>query len=101
MLTINKNLDLAGAFRRGVPSLFLRRRTISKGVAATLERIGLAAVATKPAGGLSHGQKQWLEIGLLLIQQPKLLLLDEPVAGMSAQERLDTGQLLQELAGDH
>jgi urea transport system ATP-binding protein len=65
----------------------------------TLDRIGLLGVARLPAGSLSHGQKQWLEIGMLLVQRPRLLLLDEPVAGMSPQERLDTGTLLQELAG--
>jgi urea transport system ATP-binding protein len=57
-------------------------------------------VATEPAGVLSHGQKQWLEIGMLLVQDPSLLLLDEPVAGMSPQERLDTGALLERLAGE-
>ena len=81
--------------------LFLRRRGTSPGVAATLERVGLTAVADRPAGALSHGQKQYLEIGMLLVQEPKLLLLDEPVAGMSPEERLDTGDLLHELAGDH
>ena len=50
---------------------------------------------------LSHGQKQWLEIGMLLVQQPKLVLLDEPVAGMSGSERQATGELLEELAEDH
>jgi urea transport system ATP-binding protein len=70
-------------------------------VAETLERIGLAAAADEPAGTLSHGQKQWLEIGMLLVQGPRLMLLDELVAGMSPQERLDTGALLLELAADH
>jgi len=100
-LTVVENLDLAESFRRRLPSLFLRRRKVSPGVAQTLERIGLTDVADRPAGVLSHGHKQWLEIGLLLVQKPQLLLLDEPVAGMSPQERLDTGALLQELAGDH
>jgi urea transport system ATP-binding protein len=95
------NLDLAESFRRRTPSLFLRRRGVSDGVAATLELIGLANVGHRPAEVLSHGQKQWLEIGMLLVQQPSLLLLDEPVAGMSPQERLDTGALLQRLAGEH
>jgi urea transport system ATP-binding protein len=100
-LTTVENLDLAESFRRPMPLLFRRRRGVSAGVAATLERIGLGAVSQRPAGTLSHGQKQWLEIGMLLVQQPTLLLLDEPVAGMSPQERLDTGALLQELAGEH
>jgi len=100
-LTVIENLDLAASFRRHYLSLLRRRRGVSARVATTLERIGLADVAHRSAGSLSHGQKQWLEIGMLLVQDPKLLLLDEPVAGMSPQERADTGALLQSLAGDH
>ncbi len=100
-LTVADNLDLAEAFRSPLPRLFLRRKRLTPGVAATLERVGLTHQAEQPAGGLSHGQKQWLEIGMLLVQEPKLLLLDEPVAGMSPQERVDTGNLLHELAADH
>ena len=100
-LTVLDNLDLAESFRRRLPALFLRRRGISEGVAQTLERICLTAQADRPAGTLSHGQKQWLEIGMLLVQRPRLLLLDEPVAGMSPEERLQTGALLEQLAADH
>lgn len=100
-LTVIENLDLAESFRRSLPGLLLRRRGITEGVGATMERVGLASVGERPAAELSHGQKQWLEIGMLLVQKPRLLLLDEPVAGMSPQERLDTGGLLQELSGDH
>jgi urea transport system ATP-binding protein len=99
-LTVTENLDLAESFRRRFPLLLLKRHGTSAGVGATLERIGLTDVAGNPAKTLSHGQKQWLEIGMLLVQDPKLLLLDEPVAGMSPQERLDTGALLEELAGE-
>ena len=99
-LTVAENLDLAESFRRRFTSLFRRARRASDPVATTLENIGLAPVATAPAGVLSHGQKQWLEIGMLLVQDPALLLLDEPVAGMSPQERLDTGALLERLAGE-
>jgi urea transport system ATP-binding protein len=99
-LTVAENLDLAESFRRPLVGLLRRARRISDAVAATLDDIGLAAVATRPAGELSHGQKQWLEIGMLLVQGPKLLLLDEPVAGMSPQERLDTGALIERLAGE-
>jgi urea transport system ATP-binding protein len=99
-LTVVENLDLAESFRRRLPSLFRHRKGMSEGVEATSERIGLAAARDRPAGSLSHGQKQWLEIGMLLVQQPRLLLLDEPVAGMSPQERVDTGRLLQELAAE-
>jgi urea transport system ATP-binding protein len=63
-----------------------------------LTHVGLENVADRDAGGLSHGQKQWLEIAMLLVQQPRLLLLDEPVAGMSPGERTRTGELLQGIA---
>jgi urea transport system ATP-binding protein len=99
-LTVAENLDLAESFRRRFTALLRRARLASDAVAATLDDIGLAAAATRPAGELSHGQKQWLEIGMLLVQGPKLLLLDEPVAGMSPQERLDTGALIERLAGE-
>jgi urea transport system ATP-binding protein len=70
-------------------------------IAATLETVGLAAVADGPAGLLSHGQKQWLEIGMLLMQEPQLLLLDEPVAGMTDAETERTAELFVTLAGSH
>ena len=66
-----------------------------------LETIKLAPEAERLAGLLSHGQKQWLEIGMLLMQEPKLLLLDEPVAGMSDEETERTAELLVSLAGKH
>jgi urea transport system ATP-binding protein len=100
-LSVVENLDLAESFRRSPIRMLIRRRGTSATIDTTLERIGLTAVAHRPAGTLSHGQKQWLEIGMLLVQQPRLLLLDEPVAGMSPEERTATGELLQELAGDH
>jgi urea transport system ATP-binding protein len=99
-LTVVENLDLAESFRKRLVSLLRRRKTVSDGVAETLERVKLQDLADSPAAILSHGQKQRLEIGMLLVQGPKLLLLDELVAGMSPQERLDTGALLQELAGE-
>ena len=100
-LSVVDNLDLAASFRRVLPALLRRRRGVSDLVQRTLGRVGLTDVADKSAGALSHGQKQWLEIGMLLAQEPRLLLLDEPVAGMSPSERVATGELLQELAGDH
>ncbi len=99
-LTVVENLDLAESFRRRLPGLFRARKGTSDGVARTLDTIGLARRAGTPAKTLSHGQKQWLEIGMLLVQRPKLLLLDEPVAGMATQERLDTGALLERLADE-
>ncbi|MET0458835.1 MAG: urea ABC transporter ATP-binding protein UrtD [Ilumatobacteraceae bacterium] len=100
-LTVVENLDLAETYRFGIGRMLRRRRGISDGVATTLERIGLGDQSSRPAAVLSHGQKQWLEIGMLLVQQPKLVLLDEPVAGMSGSERQATGELLEELAEDH
>lgn len=66
-----------------------------------LRKIGLSDNANRRAGALSHGQKQWLEIGMLLMQKPRLLLVDEPVAGMTHQEMDKTGELLTSLAGEH
>ena len=63
--------------------------------------VGLEAQASELAGSLSHGQKQWLEIAMLLAQDPDLLLVDEPVAGLSEEETDRTGALLRSLAGDH
>ena len=70
-------------------------------IAATLELINLRGDADRLAGLLSHGQKQWLEIGMLLMQEPQLLLLDEPVAGMTDDETARTAELFKSLAGEH
>lgn len=66
-----------------------------------MKTIGLTSKAQTKAGALSHGQKQWLEIGMLLAQNPKLLLVDEPAAGMTDEETHETGELLMSLAGQH
>jgi len=98
-----ENLELAmKADKRVRRSLFARLSAEeSDRIAATLERIRLAAESDRPAGLLSHGQKQWLEIGMLLMQEPRLLLLDEPVAGMSDEETERTAELFLSLAGEH
>ncbi|GAA2363212.1 urea ABC transporter ATP-binding protein UrtD [Dactylosporangium salmoneum] len=100
-LTVGENLDLAASFRRPLPALLRRRRAYPDDVVRVLETTGLAGLVERKAGVLSHGQRQWLEIGMLLVQQPRLLLLDEPVAGMSRDERERTGQLLVEVAKTH
>jgi urea transport system ATP-binding protein len=100
-LSVVDNLDLAAGFRRRLPALLRRRRGISDEVGAALDTIGLGDLAYRPAGVLSHGQRQWLEIGMLVVQRPRLLLLDEPVAGMSRAERERTGELLHLVARDH
>ncbi len=70
-------------------------------IEAMLELAGLADTRDKPASMLSHGQKQWLEIAMLVMQEPRLLLVDEPVSGMTHQEMDKTAELLNHLAGDH
>jgi urea transport system ATP-binding protein len=97
-LTVLENIDLAASFRMGVAALFRRRNGISDRVAEVLATTQLSEFAQRPAGVLSHGQRQWLEIGMLLAQDPRLLLLDEPVAGMTRDERERTGILLQQIA---
>ena len=97
-LTVVENLDLASSFRRPLRALLRRRKGVSGSVEAALETVGLSDQADKPAEVLSHVQKQWLEIGMLLVQDPHLLLLDEPVAGMSKEERTRTGELLHDIA---
>jgi urea transport system ATP-binding protein len=83
-------------------ALFGRRNAVDPTrIDATLETVRLLAQRDSLAGALSHGQKQWLEIGMLLAQDPKLLLVDEPVAGMTDAETERTADLLREIARDH
>ena len=101
-LTVFHNLELALADSRGTwRALFARLTQEGRDrITATLERIGLAAHRGMLAGALSHGQKQWLEIGMLLIHDRQLLLLDEPVAGMTDRETEATAELILGLAQD-
>lgn len=101
--TVFENLELAmKADKRVRPTLFSRLSSeAADRIAQTLDLIRLRGQAARPAGLLSHGQKQWLEIGMLLMQEPRLLLLDEPVAGMTDAETERTGELLNELRGKH
>jgi urea transport system ATP-binding protein len=100
---VRENLELSLKGDRGVwATLFSTLRPDDREkIDATLERVGLKDRASWKAGLLSHGQKQWLEIGMLLMQQPELLLVDEPVAGMTPQETERTAELLVSLAGTH
>jgi urea transport system ATP-binding protein len=101
--SVSENLELAMKADKRVRRA-LRARLASADldrIADTLELIQLDAVAGQPAGLLSHGQKQWLEIGMLLMQEPRLLLLDEPVAGMTDEETMRTAELCVSLAGRH
>jgi urea transport system ATP-binding protein len=100
-LTVGENLAVAAGARGGLLGLFGRLdRASSERVAAALETVGLAHRREARAGALSHGEKQWLEIAMLLVQEPRLLLLDEPVAGMTRAERDRTGELLERIVAD-
>ncbi|MYL23478.1 urea ABC transporter ATP-binding protein UrtD [Vreelandella massiliensis] len=100
-LSVFHNLELAmAADKRILPTLTARMTgEIRDRIEEVLETIGLTVLHHQPAGILSHGQKQWLEIGMLLMQRPRLLLVDEPVAGMTEQEMERTAELLTGLAG--
>jgi len=101
--TVNDNLLLATKAPRTVWTTLGARRdmAIDKVIDGVLARIRLTDVRDRQAGSLSHGQKQWLEIGMLLAQDPKLLLVDEPVAGMTDAETFETAALLKEIAQHH
>ncbi|MEZ5844412.1 MAG: urea ABC transporter ATP-binding protein UrtD [Hyphomicrobiaceae bacterium] len=97
----NIRLALKGP-RTALSALFGARNAISRArIDDVLDRVRLSAHAGRLAGDLSHGQKQWLEIGMLLAQDPKLLLVDEPVAGMTDAETEDTAHLLRDIARTH
>jgi urea transport system ATP-binding protein len=101
-LTVFQNLEVSFPKGRSVlGALFFKcDDAVKQRVQAVAEEIGLAELLPTEAGLLSHGQKQWLEIGMLLMQEPQLLLLDEPIAGMSPRERELTAELLQRISGN-
>ena len=102
-LTVFENLELSFPRGRNVwGALFFRRdKEVTDKVKEIADMIFLGDKLDTPADLLSHGQKQWLEIGMVLMQKPQLLLVDEPIAGMTRQEVERTGELLQSLAGKH
>jgi urea transport system ATP-binding protein len=103
-LTVAENVELSlSRAHRGVLATLLGRDRVGEEagrVARMLETIGLHRRARTPAGLLSHGERQWLEIGMVMAQDPELLLLDEPVAGMTDEETERTGDLLLTIARD-
>ena len=101
--TVFENLELAMKTDKSAWKTLFARLDSEAGdrIAATLDLIRLGSQVYRPAGLLSHGQKQWLEIGMLLMQEPILLLLDEPVAGMTDEETERTAELFLSLAGRH
>ncbi|BBF94374.1 MULTISPECIES: urea ABC transporter ATP-binding protein UrtD [Blastochloris] len=101
--TVADNIRLALKGPRTTRSALFgaRNRIPDDAIDEVLSRVRLIEHRARPAGDLSHGQKQWLEIGMLLAQDPKLLLVDEPVAGMTDAETEDTAELLREIATRH
>jgi urea transport system ATP-binding protein len=102
-LTVFENLEVSYPAGRSVMGAlaFKRSAAVVQPVEEVAETIFLADMLHESAALLSHGQKQWLEIGMLLIQKPDLLMLDEPVAGMSVAERKKTAELLRLITRDH
>ncbi len=101
--TVFENLELAlKADRRVLSALFFKISEAERGrIEDILGTVALGDARDRPAGALSHGQKQWLEIGMLLMQDPELLLVDEPVAGMTDAETEQTADLLHKIAKSH
>ena len=102
-LSVYDNLEMSFPRGRNVfGALFFRRtKDVDERIREVAGKIFLTDLLDTSAGLLSHGQKQWLEIGMLLMQRPELLLVDEPVAGMTHQEMERTAELLKQLAGKH
>ena len=102
-LNVFENLELALAGTRSFLKTLRARISAEQDnrISKVLDIIGLANQRFSTAGALAHGQKQWLEIGMLLMQNPELLLVDEPVAGMTPAEIERTAELLVSLAGEH
>jgi urea transport system ATP-binding protein len=99
-LTVMENLEISIPQAHGVWASILFRRTpkVTERIDEVASQVNLKDQLRKKSGLLSHGQKQWLEIGMLLMQEPELMLLDEPVAGMSPREREQTAELLRTIS---
>ncbi len=102
-MTVRENIEIAVS---GYNSLFKccffkRSREYTDKVNEILRKVNLYDYADFAAGDLSHGQRQWLEIGMVIAQDPKLIILDEPTAGMTAQETYKTGEMIKQMKGEH
>lgn len=102
-LSVIRNLELAAAPIKNPLGLVNDKlpKSIKDDVQRLLSYVGLAPYARRQAGSLSHGQKQWLAIAMVVAQAPQLLLLDEPVAGLTDEETSRTAELIKSLAGEH
>jgi urea transport system ATP-binding protein len=102
-LSVLRNLELAAVPTKNPLGLISDKLpdSIKDNVQRLLNYVGLAPFARRPAGSLSHGQKQWLAIAMVVAQSPQLILLDEPVAGLTDEETTRTADLIKSLAGEH
>jgi urea transport system ATP-binding protein len=102
-LTVLRNLELVASPNKTAYHLMFEgiSQNVKDEVHRLLDYVGLAPYARVEAGSLSHGQKQWLAISMLVAQSPDILLLDEPVAGLTDEETVRTAELIKSLAGDH
>ena len=102
-LTVSRNLELAASPSKMPFSLMFEslNNTAKDEVYRLMDYVGLAPYAKSLAGSLSHGQKQWLAISMLVAQSPDIILLDEPVAGLTDEETNRTAELIKSLAGEH
>jgi urea transport system ATP-binding protein len=102
-LDVIRNLELAASPAKGPLNLLTQRipPAVRDEVHRLIDYVGLAPYSKLQAGSLSHGQKQWLAIAMLVAQSPQVLLLDEPVAGLTDEETVRTAELIKSLAGDH
>jgi urea transport system ATP-binding protein len=98
--TVRQNLAMALKTPRGPLAVLMHKKTKpnAERIEAVAAQVGLTDSLTRVAGELSHGQKQWLEIGMLLAQEPRLMLVDEPAAGMTPEEREKTTDILKQAA---
>ncbi|QGH33769.1 urea ABC transporter ATP-binding protein UrtD [Gracilibacillus salitolerans] len=101
-LTVIDNLEISMKQKKNLFSMIKAKWTNEqkKKINEMLELVGLKKVQHQQAGSLAHGQKQWLEIAMVLMQEPDIVLLDEPIAGMSKKERNKTGELITKIAKD-
>lgn len=99
-LTVFQNMELSLTTHRGFFSSLFHKMSVEdeERIYSVLKTVGLGERSHERAGALSHGQKQWLELAMTIIQEPRLLLVDEPVAGMTGKERVRTGEILVEIA---
>ena len=102
-MTVYENIEIALKGYTSIPKAFLYRRTseIKERIKDVLNLIQLYDVRDMNATELAHGQRQWLEIGMVMAQSPELIILDEPAAGMTDVETYKTGELVKQLAGEH